>query len=94
MKSVLVSAGNVKREKILQIKSNLIAQNAEADEAKISEGLNEQEVRLSFLEVLNKFANVLFVASVPTSNESIIIEVFINLPKLYLDSSDFDVSFS
>ena len=45
LKSVLISAGNVKREKIKQIKSNLLAQGAVADEAKITETLNEQEVR-------------------------------------------------
>ena len=44
LKSVLISAGNVKREKIKQIKSNLLAQGAVADEAKITETLNEQEV--------------------------------------------------
>lgn len=47
LKSVLVSAGNVKREKIQRIKENLIEQGEKADEAVISEGLNEQEVRLA-----------------------------------------------
>ena len=46
LKSVLVSAGNVKREKIGTIKANLIEQKAAVDEAKISESLNEQEVSI------------------------------------------------
>lgn len=44
LKSVLVSAGNVKRDKISSIKKNLLAQGADADESKITETLNEQEV--------------------------------------------------
>lgn len=44
LKSVLVSAGNVKREKIQRIKESLIEEKQEADEAAISESLNEQEV--------------------------------------------------
>ena len=44
LKSVLVSAGNVKREKIQRIKESLIEEKKEADEAAISESLNEQEV--------------------------------------------------
>lgn len=41
---MLVSAGNVKRDKIQKIKESLIAEKQEADEAAISESLNEQEV--------------------------------------------------
>ena len=44
LKSVLVSAGNVKREKIQRIKESLTEDGQEADEAAISERLNEQEV--------------------------------------------------
>lgn len=44
LKSVLVSAGNVKRDKIQKIKESLIQEKQEADEAAISESLNEQEV--------------------------------------------------
>ena len=44
LKSVLVSAGNVKRDKIQKIKESLIQEKEEADEAAISESLNEQEV--------------------------------------------------
>ena len=44
LKSVLVSAGNVKREKIQRIKESLTEEGQEADEAAISESLNEQEV--------------------------------------------------
>ena len=46
LKSVLVSAGNVKREKIQRIKESLTEEGQEADEAAISERLNEQEVCL------------------------------------------------
>ncbi|XP_065684969.1 cytoplasmic dynein 1 heavy chain 1 isoform X1 [Hydra vulgaris] len=42
LKSVLISAGNVKREKILQLKKNLNVQ--EINETRISENLNEQEI--------------------------------------------------
>jgi len=44
LKSVLISAGNVKRDMIQKIKEDLIANGETADEAVISEGLNEQEV--------------------------------------------------
>ncbi|RMX44013.1 hypothetical protein pdam_00012965 [Pocillopora damicornis] len=44
LKSVLVSAGNVKREKIQRIKESLTEEGQEADEAAISERLNEQEI--------------------------------------------------
>ena len=44
LKSVLVSAGNVKRDKIQKIKESLMEEKQEADEAAISESLNEQEV--------------------------------------------------
>ena len=44
LKSVLVSAGNVKREKIQRLKESLTEEGQEADEAAISESLNEQEV--------------------------------------------------
>ena len=44
LKSVLVSAGNVKREKIQRIKESLTEEGQTADEAAISESLNEQEV--------------------------------------------------
>lgn len=44
LKSVLISAGNVKREKILQIKDDLKAKGEAVDEASISEGLDEQQV--------------------------------------------------
>ena len=46
LKSVLVSAGNVKREKIQRIKESLVEEKQEADEAAISESLNEQEVQI------------------------------------------------
>jgi len=47
LKSVLVSAGNVKREKIQRIKESLTEEGQEADEAAISESLNEQEVYIN-----------------------------------------------
>ena len=46
MKSVLISAGNVKREKISKIKEDLKAKGEAVDEAAISEGLDEQQVGL------------------------------------------------
>lgn len=46
LKSVLVSAGNVKRDKIQKIKEDLTEKGETADEANISEGLNEQEVHI------------------------------------------------
>lgn len=45
LKSVLISAGNVKRDRISNIKEALIAKGEKADESLISEQLNEQEVR-------------------------------------------------
>ena len=44
LKSVLVSAGNVKRDRIQRIKEDLIARGAPVDEASIAEQLSEQEV--------------------------------------------------
>jgi hypothetical protein len=44
LKSVLISAGNVKREKISTIKEDLRAKGEAVDEASISEGLDEQQV--------------------------------------------------
>lgn len=55
LKSVLESAGNVKREKTLNIKKNLLAQNAGADEAEITKGLNEQEVNTSLTQHFPKY---------------------------------------
>ena len=44
LKSVLISAGNVKREKISRVKEDLKAKGEAVDEASISEGLDEQQV--------------------------------------------------
>ena len=44
LKSVLISAGNVKREKISKIKEKMKAEGEAVDEAAISEGLDEQQV--------------------------------------------------
>lgn len=44
LKSVLVSSGNVKRDRIASIKESLVAKGENADESLISEQLNEQEV--------------------------------------------------
>lgn len=46
LKSVLISAGNVKRERISKIKEDLKAKGEAVDEAAISEGLDEQQVQL------------------------------------------------
>jgi hypothetical protein len=46
LKSVLVSAGNVKRDRIMKIKENMkIRGESNIDEASIAENLPEQEVR-------------------------------------------------
>ena len=44
LKSVLVSAGNVKRDRILQLKEELTEQGKPVNEGTISEKLHEQEV--------------------------------------------------
>lgn len=44
LKSVLVMAGNVKRERIQRIREKLIAASHVVDESKIAEDLNEQEI--------------------------------------------------
>ena len=44
LKSVLISAGNVKRDRIASIKEALTSKGETADESAISEQLNEQEV--------------------------------------------------
>jgi len=44
LKSVLVSSGNVKRDRIQSVKEELVQQNATIDEASIAEQLPEQEV--------------------------------------------------
>lgn len=46
LKSVLISAGNVKRDKISKIKEDLKAKGEAVDEASISENLDEQQVNL------------------------------------------------
>lgn len=46
LKSVLVSAGNVKRDRIQTVKEQRLAQGEPVDEAIISEQLPEQEVGL------------------------------------------------
>ena len=48
LKSVLVSAGNVKRDRILRIKEQRRAENVQVDEADIAEHLPEQEVGRAF----------------------------------------------
>lgn len=44
LKSVLVSAGNVKRDRIQEVKKELMEQGKEINESTISEQLHEQEV--------------------------------------------------
>jgi len=46
LKSVLVSAGNIKRERILKLKEEKMTRGEEVDEATIAENLPEQEVKL------------------------------------------------
>ena len=44
LKSVLISAGNVKRDRIQKVKDVLIERGETVDEGKIAENLPEQEV--------------------------------------------------
>jgi dynein heavy chain 1 len=44
LKSVLVMAGNVKREKIQRIREELTSKNETIDESKVAQDLNEQEI--------------------------------------------------
>ncbi|XP_023932000.1 cytoplasmic dynein 1 heavy chain 1-like, partial [Lingula anatina] len=44
LKSVLVSAGNVKREHIMRVKEQMVARGEQVDEASIAEKLPEQEI--------------------------------------------------
>ena len=46
---MLISAGNVKRDRISSVKEELISKGEKADEAAISEQLDEQEVGISFI---------------------------------------------
>jgi len=45
LKSVLISAGNVKRDRIQRVKQGLVERNEQLEEAAIAEQLPEQEVR-------------------------------------------------
>ena len=60
LKSVLVSAGNVKRDRILKIKEQRREENIEVDEADIAEHLPEQEVSytLQIMHRPSKFASL------------------------------------
>jgi len=44
LKSVLISAGNVKRDRIQRVKQGLVERNEQLEEAAIAEQLPEQEV--------------------------------------------------
>jgi len=44
LKSVLISAGNVKRDRIQRVKQGLVERNEQMEEAAIAEQLPEQEV--------------------------------------------------
>ena len=46
LKSVLVSAGNIKRDRIQQLKQELAAQGQTLEETDLSKQLHEQEVRV------------------------------------------------
>ena len=62
LKSVLVSAGNVKRDRIQSVKEQLTARGEPVDEATISEQLPEQEVSdLIFVLIGNISLYCLFV---------------------------------
>ena len=59
LKSVLVSAGNVKRDRIQQVKQELKEQGKEINESTISEQLHEQEVCILTLNTYSRCAHVL-----------------------------------
>lgn len=52
LKSVLISAGNVKRDRIQKVKEDTLARGDTIDEATIAEQLPEQEVMLLVLQIL------------------------------------------
>ena len=61
LKSVLVSAGNVKRDRIMKLKEDLLEKGQAVEEASIAENLPEQEVfnypyifNLSYTKVRSK----------------------------------------
>jgi len=62
LKSVLISAGNVKRDRIQRVKQGLVERNEQLEEAAIAEQLPEQEVFVNscFLCVLSIAQDVLF----------------------------------
>lgn len=60
LKSVLISAGNVKRDKISKVKEELKAKGEAVDEASISEGLDEQQVSECYVMVIC-FIGVFFI---------------------------------
>ena len=49
LKSVLVSAGNVKRDRIKRVKEGMVERGETVDEGTIAEQLPEQEVRITFI---------------------------------------------
>lgn len=62
LKSVLISAGNVKRDRIQRIKDGLLERGEEVDEGKIAENLPEQEVQkyiLHLYEIIKEISCVL-----------------------------------
>lgn len=57
LKSVLISAGNVKRERIQKIKREKLERGEDVDENEIAENLPEQEVKKDSIGVENFFIN-------------------------------------
>ena len=60
LKSVLVSAGNVKRDRIMRVKEGMKQRGEQMEESSIAENLPEQEVKMhSYFEIVvtRDFAN-------------------------------------
>ena len=66
LKSVLISAGNVKRDRILKIKQGMQERGETVDETSIAENLPEQEVMRVYISVFSTVANRLERRSGPT----------------------------
>lgn len=73
LKSVLVMAGNVKRERIQRIREKLIAANEQVDESKIAENLNEQEILIQ--SIMESFVPRLINEDLPLL-QSLLTDVF------------------
>ncbi|XP_048259760.1 cytoplasmic dynein 1 heavy chain 1-like isoform X2 [Haliotis rufescens] len=73
LKSVLVSAGNVKRERIQRVKEGLIERSEQVDETSIAENLPEQEILIQ--SVMETMVPKLVAEDIPLLN-SLLSDVF------------------